>query len=308
MLDIFKEDEPYEAKMARFREAATTGDFPSLLREDYKDILLSAYATVPATLFPLCYKADSNKETETYRGLTDLGPTTAVVPEGGEFPERMLSEKSIVTITNYKYGDIVSYTREMELYNKLAEFKRLTELQGRALADGLEENIADYIETTTNTTAYSATVTLNRVNLEAMVMTFKKQTTTDTEGKTIRLGLIPDTLLIPPDLEMEAQRLLNSALIPGSANNDVNVLKGSLDIVVSHRLSSASLFYVCKRNWPNGLTYQKVIGPPPETFVQNVSSAQISDNVFRYDKISYRADMIYGIGNLDDKWCIRSTT
>ncbi len=308
MLDIFKEGEPYDVKMARFREAATTGDFPNLLREDYKDILLSAYATVPQTLFPLCYVADSNKESETYRGLTDLGPTTAIVPEGGEFPERMLSEKTTVTITNKKYGDIVSYTREMELYNKLAEFKRLTELQGRALADGLEENIADYIETTDNTTAYSGTVTLNRVNLEAMVTAYKKQTTTDPEGKTIKLAMVPDTLLVPPDLEQEAQRLIRSTAIPGSANNDINVLQGTLKIVVCPRLSSTSLFYVLKANWPNGLVYQKVIGPPPETFVQSVSSAQISDNVFRYDKISYRADMIYGIGNLDDKWCIRSTT
>jgi len=172
------------AKMVKFQEAATTGDFPTLLREDYLDILLSSYSRAPQPLFPLCYVVNSTKESETYRGMKDLGPTTQVVPEGGAFPERLLGEKTVVTITNYKYGDIVSYTREMGLYNKLSEFKRLTEIQGYAMGAGLEENIADCIETSGNYTAYGSSLSLNRANMELMLVKFNTQTATDAEGRT----------------------------------------------------------------------------------------------------------------------------
>lgn len=293
-------------QMVKFQEAASTGDFPSLMREDYKDMLLSSYSQMPSALFPLCYVVDSNKETETYRGLKDLGPTTDVVPEGGEFPERMLGAKDVVTISNRKTGDLVSYTREMSLYNKLSEFKRLTELQGNALGAGLEENIADCIETSGNYTAYGSSLALNRANLELMIIKFNTQTATDAEGKTVRGLYKADTLVVPPDLEFEARRLLQSPSIPGSANNDVNVLQGGLNLVIAPTLASTSIYYLMKAKSPVGLIYQKVIGPPPETFIQDIKSSQVSDNVFRYDKISFRADMIYGLGVLDAKMILKS--
>ena len=307
MTKLFDSD-PMERMMA-FREAATTGEFPSLLREDYQDILLKAYSQVPQGVFPLYYRQDSLNETETHRGMTDLGPTTQKVPQGGEFPERMLSEKSTKSITNYKYGDIVSYTREMGLYNKLQEFKDLSTFQGEALAQGLEENATDILETSGNYTAYGSTVTLSRANLEAMLTFFKKQTTTDAEGRTVRLNLIPDTLLVPIDLEDEAIRLTQSPQIPGSANNDINTIKrAALNVVVGRCLASTSVFYLVKSNSPIGLRFQSVIGPPPETFTQDVKGAQMPDSSFRYDKISYRADMIYGLGQIDAKTVLRSTS
>ena len=190
----------------------------------------------------------------------------------------------------------------------MSDFKRLAEIQGRALADGLEANIATCIETSGSYTAYGSTLTLTASNLELALIKFNTQTTTDAEGRTIKLGLVADTLLVPPDLEMAAQRILNSTLIPGSANNDVNVLKGRLSIVVSRRLSSASVWYLMASKSPVGLIYQKVVGPPPETHVQDIQSTQVSDIAFRYDKISFRADMIYGLKVLDAKTILRSTS
>lgn len=296
-----------EDKFVRFREAATTGEFPNALRADFKDILLSAYGTVVDPLLGLCYKLDSNNESETYRGLTDIQNITQLIPQGSEYPELMLSEKDTVTITNRKYGGIISVTDEMIRYAKLSEFNRLAALEGEALGRNVPYQIAAAIETTTNTTASGSTLTLNRANLEAVVLAFKKQTATAADGSTVKLGLVPDTLLIPPDLEMEARRLLQSTLIPGSANNDINVLQSSLKIAVSHWLTSTSLFYVLKSNWANGLIFQSVIGPPPELSVQDVRATQ-SEGVFRYDKISYKARMLFGVGVIDTKWCIRSTT
>jgi hypothetical protein len=297
-----------ENKLMRFMEAATTGDFPNLLRSDMLDILLSAYGAVPQPLFGLCDVVTSTRESETYRGLKHLQDLRTEVPQGAEYGEMLLGEKDTVTITNRKYGGIIAITDEMIMYAKLAEFARLSSMLGDSLARNVDYQIAQVIETTTNTTASGSTLTFNRANLETVVTNFRKQTATAADGSTVKLGLVPDTLLIPPDLEFEARRLLQSTLIPGSANNDINVLQGSLNIVVSHDLSSTSLWYVLKSKWANGLKFQKVIGPPPEMSTQDVKGNNLPDSSFRYDKISYKARMLFGVGVIDAKWCIRSTT
>lgn len=289
-----------------FQEAATSSEFPNLLRADFHDILLSAFGEVPLNLTPLCFEVDSMNESETYRGLNPLGPTTKVVPQNSEYPERKLSDKDTVTIYNFKYGDIISVTEEMIMFNKFAEFKRLASEQGTMIAQGLETNLASVIENTSNTTTCTGgTLLLNRANLETAITNYRKQTTTDPDGNTVKLGLVADTLLVPPDLEMTARRLLNSQLIPGSADNDINVLKSSLDIVVGDFLTSTSIWYVLKRKWVNGLTLQKVIGPPPDLSVQDINATQ-SDNRFRYDRISYKARLLVGMGVIDTKWAMRS--
>lgn len=296
-----------ENKMVKFLEAATTGDFPNLLRADFQDILLSAYGQVEMPLFSLCDVVTSNKESETYRGLTAIQDVTTEVPEGGEYGEILLSEKSTVTITNKKYGGLIAVTDEMIRFAKLAEFSRLASMLGDSLAKNVERQLVTVIENTANTTAMTGAVaTFNRANLEIAINQFKTLTTTAADGSTVKLGLVPDTLLIPPDLEFEARRLLNSTLIPGSANNDINVLRNSLNIVVSHYLTSTSAWYILKSKWANGLKFQKVIGPPPELSVQNITAQNAPDSSFRYDKITYKARMLFGVGVLDDKWCISS--
>lgn len=296
-----------ENKMKKFQEAATSGEFPTLLRADYQDILLSAYGQVPQPLFGLCDVATSVNEIETYRGLKHLGDLTDVVPQGAPYGEVLLGEKDLVTITNRKYGGLIAVTDEMIRYNKLSEMNRLGSMLGESLARNVEIQIAAVIEDTANTTAGTgAALTLNRANLEVVINQYKKLTTTAADGKTtIKLGLIPDTLLIPPDLEFTARRLINSALIPGAVDNDVNVLSGILKIVVSHDLSSTSAWYVLKSKWANGLKFQSVIGPPPELSMQDMNATQ-ADGVFRYDKISYKARMLFGVGVIDPNFAISS--
>lgn len=293
--------------IVKFQEAATTGEFPTLLREDYEDILLSAYDEAPKVLLPLARRVTSVNESETYRGMKIIQNLTDEVPQGEEYGEIMLGEKSTVTIYNRKYGGIISVTDEMIRYNKLAEFNRLGSMLGNALARTVEEKIADVIEDTNNTTAYGSTITLTRANLEAMLIKFRQQTETAADGTTVNLGLSPDTLLVPEDLEYDARRILNATMIPGSANNDPNVIKGRLNIVVCDALSSSSTWYVLKSKWANGLVFQSVIGPPPELSIQDIKSTQVSDSVFRYDKINYKARLLFGVGVLDSKFCMRST-
>lgn len=51
-----------------------------------------------------------------------------------------------------------------------------------------------------------------------------------------RITIRPDVLVVPATLEDTAKALLESELKPGSANNDINIHRGSLDLVVFDRL------------------------------------------------------------------------
>lgn len=50
----------------------------------------------------------------------------------------------------------------------------------------------------------------------------------------------PKKLIVSPSLEHTARVILNSSAIPGSPNNDINTLKGMLELVVMDYLGSAS--------------------------------------------------------------------
>jgi len=83
----------------------------------------------------------------------------------------------------------------------------------------------------------------------------------DTNGKFIALK--PKTLLIHPNNEHEAYTILNSTNRSGTADNDVNSIKGlyNLDVVVSPYLADEDAFFVLNEmNMHEGLVHFKVSG------------------------------------------------
>lgn len=77
-----------------------------------------------------------------------------------------------------------------------------------------------------------------------------------TNDRGIRIGLKPKALLIPSDLEFEAQRVLYSDLQSGTANNDVNAVKGILPqgIICNPYLTSSTAWFVLT-DAPEGFKY-----------------------------------------------------
>jgi len=78
----------------------------------------------------------------------------------------------------------------------------------------------------------------------------------------LKISLMPKALIIPPALWYKANRIVNSALQSGTANNDVNVLKMTNQfpdgIVMNHYLSDPDAWFI-KTNAPEGLVhYQRV--------------------------------------------------
>ncbi len=66
--------------------------------------------------------------------------------------------------------------------------------------------------------------------------------TTDDRGKLIRL--MPKTLFVHPSGEWEARKLLESAQVIGSANNDINPAQGQVELKVNHFLTDADAWFI----------------------------------------------------------------
>jgi len=89
---------------------------------------------------------------------------------------------------------------------------------------------------------------LTSANLQTTLTEIRTGLSLDERGQRIRLR--PDTLIVPPELEFTARTVLESVLLPGGQNNDANVVRGALDLVVWDALTdtaSAAAWWVSQR-------------------------------------------------------------
>ena len=64
------------------------------------------------------------------------------------------------------------------------------------------------------------------------------------DANNLLLRCMPDTLIVPVQLFAEAVQLVNSPLIPGSDNNDVNFLNGRLTVIADPLLSDSGNWFL----------------------------------------------------------------
>ena len=93
-------------------------------------------------------------------------------------------------------------------------------------------------------TYYNHVVTraLNPDNLETTWEEFTSTNNRDERGNEIEL--MPNVLLVPPALKFTSDRILKTSAIPGSADNDVNVLNNIVQTMVWQRLSDADGWFL----------------------------------------------------------------
>lgn len=87
-----------------------------------------------------------------------------------------------------------------------------------------------------------ATRALNADNLETTWTTYHSTNNRDERGNEIQL--MANVLIIPPALNFTTQRILRSSQIPGSADNDVNVLMNIVTPLVWQRLSDSDGWFL----------------------------------------------------------------
>jgi hypothetical protein len=93
----------------------------------------------------------------------------------------------------------------------------------------------------------AGTSTLVNLTVSAALSSSTLQTTLTTmrttnaiDDREKKIMVMPNVLLVPPGLEFTAKTIVNSALVPGSANNDVNVVQGIVQPIVWRYLTDDS--------------------------------------------------------------------
>ena len=115
-----------------------------------------------------------------------------------------------------------------------------------------------------------------------------------TDDKGLLLGVNPDMLLVPPELERNATQLISERAIyePGSAQYDVNMFSGRFRPVVWDRLTDSNAWFLIDSTlMKQHLIWQWRINP-------EFSQADDFDGLIA----KFRGYMRYGIGWTDWRW------
>jgi phage major head subunit gpT-like protein len=85
---------------------------------------------------------------------------------------------------------------------------------------------------------------LSETSLKAAILALKGQL----DGKGMKIMVKPSMLIVPPALEHTAKVLLQSDAKPGSANNDINTLKGEMQLFVYDWLTSSTAWFIVDKD------------------------------------------------------------
>lgn len=122
--------------------------------------------------------------------------------------------------------------------------------------DGVELISASHPNTSGGTFSNKLAVDADFSEASLEDLTIQIMKATDDRG--LLINLMPKSLHVAPDNWYNANRVLQSVYQPGTANNDINVLKATnalpMGIKVNHYFTDADAFFV-RTNVPNGLKY-----------------------------------------------------
>lgn len=157
--------------------------------------------------------------------------------------------------------------------------------------DGKELIATDHpnIAGSTYSNELSPAADLSETALEDMIIQIRKQK----NDAGLRINLTPQTLIVPPDLEWDAMRILRSDLQNDTANNAVNALKASGSfpggIVVNPYLSDTDAWFI-RTDAPDGMK-----------MFQRTAMEFTQDNEFDSDNLKYKARERYSFGASDKR-------
>lgn len=86
---------------------------------------------------------------------------------------------------------------------------------------------------------------LSSTNLQTTLTTVESTNAVDERGE--KIDVRSEFLVVGKDLEFTADAIINSALVPGSGNNDINVLRSRLQVVATPHLTTAGAWWLLNR-------------------------------------------------------------
>jgi phage head maturation protease len=235
------------------RALHTTSDFPQIFADTANRELRQAYEAAPAVLKTVARQSSARDFRARARLQLSGAPTLEKVNESGEYKYGTMTEAG----ESYRidtFGRIVGLSRQAIINDDVGAFTDLAGKFGQAAAEFEAQFLVDLLESNSgagpimsddkalfhadhgNLAASGAE--LGELPLSAARLSMRKRTGLD--GKPINAS--PRFLLVPPELETDAEKIL--AAIQPAKSSDVNPFGGKLDLLVEARLSSAIRWFV----------------------------------------------------------------
>ena len=272
---------------------------------------------------------DTDRRTYDYLVLHGMDVIQRVA-EGGDLPQASVVQGDSATWTQARYGGLVSVTKDMrkfDLYDQIESIVRsaaddafnkidqsladvllngwsasnYTDVYGESVAATGPDALAVFSASHTNnlnSDTFRNIIRYNSANnpvlsREAVVkarvdaMTYK-----DPSG--LNRPIMLDTLLISPELEDEALRIINSEKVSGSAENDVNPLRGKMRVIPWSRLQTRTGGTDTSNYW---FAYDsKKVGESLKALFAEKPALDPPEERYRSKNWDYSCDFYYTIG------------
>ena len=295
----------------------TSGNFAKLLEPGLKEIFSLALSRPTPILTTLFGVETSNKSKEEYQAI---GVAGLVPPWSGTVPYEDVHGGYMTTIRNYEFAQGITVERALLDDDQYNVIRRRAMNLGDAFSMTVEHDAAQifingFTDSGTNrmgastngadgvgllsaahpnrpnntgsTQSNEGTLALSLANLD----TTRQAMMNWTDDKGNLLGVVPDVLLVPTELERTATQIVSERAIwePGSAQYDVNMFAGRIKPIVWNRLTDANAwFLISSVMMKKHLIFQWRI--KPEFAAQDDFDGLVA---------KYRGYMRYGIGWTD---------
>jgi len=305
----------------------TVKDFPALtddLQSIFNEVAKTKVAEMKGNKVFNIF--DTKRRTFDHLILHGVDGIQEVTP-GQDLPNITGEEGDSITWTQRYFGGIASVTKAMrkfDLHNQIDSVVRSLAVDA---FDKIDQSLADvllrgfsassYTDVYGSTTAavgpdalslfstahtnnlnsddFSNVITSNPVLSRAAIVTAIKQGRThkDPNGHIRPVNL--DTLVVAPSNEDLAERIIYSDLIPGSANNDRNTLKGKIkNLIVWERLETRSDDTDTSAYW--FMYDSSKVGETLNALFAERPSLDAPDQVYKNKNWEYSLDFFYTVG------------
>lgn len=281
------------------RALHTTSDFPLIMGDAVNRELRAAYNAAPSGARQLA-RQSSARDFRLKRKLT-LGdaPKLEKVLEGGEFKHGTIDEGE-ETYRIATFGKIIGITRQAMINDDLGAFTDLPRKMGIAarafendfivnmirLSPVMSDGIPVFDARHGNVTADSGLL-MSFANLRAARLAMRRQTAPGG----MQIDVTPRFVLVPPELETEAEQML--AEIAASTTADVNPF-ANLTLLVEPRLVDEEQFYVvADPGSVDGLEYAYLEGAPGPQMETRAG--------FEVDGVQTKIRLDFGAGWIDHR-------
>jgi len=310
--------------------AILSTDFSSLT-DDLQDIFNETAKNTIADLagYKLFKVEDTNRLTYDHLILHGLGGVEKVA-EGSDLPATTLVEGDSVTWTQSYYGRLVSVTKKMrkfDLYNQIeglvrsvtdASFNQIDQAMADVLLNGFSaSNYTDAYNQSVSATGYDGYAlfyaahtnnvdtsktfsniitygTVNPVLSREAIVAARVAARKFKDPKSVYRPINLDTLLVSPDKYDEAMRIINSSQISGSFENDINPLKGTVNVVQWEKLATSSGGTDTSSYW--FMYDSKKVGETLRALFAERPSLDAPEQVYKNKNWDYSLDFYYALG------------